>query len=77
MHCVEICGLIAGSIVFDFSGVKDNGHNMNSEESRIKMHLLEHPTATVHEKLKLGECLHQDAYHQLGASSIHSAVLHV
>ena len=57
--------------MFDFSGVKDNGHNMNSQESRSKMHLLVDSTATFHEKLKLGESLHQGLCHQLAPSATH------
>lgn len=49
MYCV------AGVIVFDFSGVKDNGHTMKSDETRDKMQLMAQPMATFHKELKLGE----------------------
>ena len=68
----NFCDVMAGSIMFDFSGVKDNGHNMNSQDCRIKMHLLEHSTATFHEKVKLGESLHQIVYRQLVLFSLYS-----
>lgn len=49
MYCV------AGVIVFDFSGVKDNGQVMKSDEARDKMQLMAQPMATFHKELKLGE----------------------
>jgi hypothetical protein len=48
-HCV------AGVIVFDFSGVKDNGQIMKSDETRDKMQLMAQPMATFHKELKLGD----------------------
>ncbi|DBB11639.1 TPA: hypothetical protein ACH3X3_007022 [Trebouxia sp. C0006] len=42
-----------GVIVFDFSGVKDNGQVMKSDEARDKMQLMAQPMATFHKELKL------------------------
>ncbi len=46
---------VAGVIVFDFSGVKDNGQVMKSDETRDKMQLMAQPMATFHKELKLGD----------------------
>ncbi len=51
MYCV------AGAIVFDFSGVKDNGQVMKSDETRETMQLMAQPMATFHKELKLGDHL--------------------
>ncbi|KAL0023092.1 hypothetical protein WJX77_000674 [Trebouxia sp. C0004] len=42
-----------GVIVFDFSGVKDSGQIMKSDETRVKMQLMAQPMATFHKELKL------------------------
>ncbi|KAL0024570.1 hypothetical protein WJX79_009165 [Trebouxia sp. C0005] len=42
-----------GVIVLNFSGVKDSGQAMKSDETRDKMQLMAHPMATFHKELKL------------------------
>ena len=46
---------VAGVIVLNFSGVKDSGQAMKSDETRDKMQLMAHPMATFHKELKLGD----------------------